>query len=80
MTPFYQRVQESLAVLPGVRAASLVQLKLLSGGMSGGNFKLPAHPELDGKMPFVHRPTVGETFFRDDGNSHPARARFHCGR
>jgi predicted permease len=63
LTSFYERVQESLAAIPGVRAASLVQLKLLSGVMTGGSFKLPAHPELDGEKPFVYRLTVGETFF-----------------
>lgn len=67
MTSFYERVQESLSAIPGVRAACLVQLKLLSGGMSGGSFKLPAHPELDGKVPFFYRLTVGETFFATMG-------------
>jgi len=32
---FYDRVQQSLAAIPGVRSAALTQLKLLAGAMSG---------------------------------------------
>jgi predicted permease len=64
VTSFYERAQQSLAALPGVRSASLVQFKLLAGRMSGGSFfSLPSHPELDEKKPQAHRLTVGETFF-----------------
>jgi predicted permease len=68
VTSFYQRMQDSLAAIPGVRSASLLQLKLLAGSMSGGGFfKLPAHPELDEKKPQAHRLAVGETFFATMG-------------
>jgi len=64
ITAFYERTQDSLAAMPGVRSCALVQFKLLAGMMSGGGFfKLPAHPELDEKKPQAHRLTVGETFF-----------------
>ena len=64
-TAFYERVQDSLAKVPGARAVALTQLKLLAGSMSGGSFfSLPAHPELaGGKRPQAHRLNVSETFF-----------------
>lgn len=64
VTSFYDRVQQALAAIPGVRSAALVNLKLLGGAMSGGGFfKLPSHPELNERKPQAHRLTVGETFF-----------------
>jgi len=67
-TAFFERVRDSLAEVPGVRSASIIQLKLLAGGMSGGGFfKLPAHPELDEANPQAHRLTVGENFFATMG-------------
>ena len=68
-TGFYERVQESLARIPGARAATLTQYKLLAGMMSGGSFfTLPSHPELTGdKAPQAHRLDVGETFFATMG-------------
>lgn len=63
-TAFFIRVQESVARIPGVRGAAIVQHKLLGGWMSGGSFfRLPAHPEMAGKKPQAHRLTVSETFF-----------------
>jgi predicted permease len=64
-TAFYERTQESLERIPGVRAIALTQFKLLASVMSGGSFfTLPAHPELTGdKRPAAHRLTVSETFF-----------------
>jgi predicted permease len=68
-TAFYGRTQEALEKIPGVQAAALTHLKLLSGIMSGGSFfTLPAHPELTGdKRPAAHRLTVSETFFSTMG-------------
>jgi predicted permease len=68
-TGFYERVQESLARIPGARAATLTRYKLLAGMMSGGNFfTLPSHPELTGdKAPQANRLDVGETFYATMG-------------
>ena len=68
-TAFYERVQESLARIPGARAATLTQYKLLAGMMSGGSFfTLPSHPELaGGKALQANRLDVGETFFATMG-------------
>lgn len=68
-TGFYERVQESLARIPGARGATLTQYKLLAGMMSGGSFfTLPSHPELAGdKAPQAHSLAVGETFFATMG-------------
>lgn len=56
-TAFYERTQQALEKIPGARAVTLTQYKLLGGMMSGGGFfTLPAHPELTGeKRPRGHR-------------------------
>ncbi len=62
---FFNRAQASLAGIPGVRGTTLLQMKLLSGSMSGGGFfKVPAHPEIEGNRPQANRLTVGGEFFR----------------
>jgi len=68
LAEFYDRVQQSLAALPGVRSAALTQYKLLAGMMSGGTFfSLPGHT-LEGELePQAHRLTVSETFFTTMG-------------
>jgi predicted permease len=68
LTEFYDRAQQFLSAIPGVRSATLTQFKLLAGAMSGGNFfTLPGHP-LDGaSAPRAHRLTVSETFFATMG-------------
>ena len=61
---FYERVQEAIAKVPGVRSAALTQFKLLAGISSSGSLVLPAHPELAGeKRPSAHRLTISESFF-----------------
>jgi predicted permease len=63
---FFERVQDSLAKVPGVRAVALTQMKLLAGMMSGGSFyTLPSHPEFftGDKKPAAYRLTVSESFF-----------------
>jgi len=68
LAEFYDRVQQSLAAIPGVRSATLMQLKLLAGGMSGGNFfTLAGHPTEGTSAPNAHRLTVSETFFATMG-------------
>ena len=70
VTQFFERVQDSLAKVPGARAVALTQLKLLAKSMSGGAFyTLPAHPELfTGEIkPSAYRLTVSETFFSTMG-------------
>ncbi|MCU0913818.1 MAG: ABC transporter permease [Planctomycetes bacterium] len=65
---FYDRVQQALAALPGVRSAALTQFKLLGGTMSGGNFfTLSGHPREGASAPNAHRLTVSETFFTTMG-------------
>ena len=68
-TAFFERVQDALTKVPGVRAAALTQYKLLGGTSTFGNFfTLPSHPELAGeKSPTAHRLDVGETFFTTMG-------------
>jgi len=64
LAAFYDSVQRSLSAIPGVRSATLMQFKLLSGTMSGGNFfTLPGHAVEGEQAPRAHRLTVSETFF-----------------
>jgi predicted permease len=64
LTQFYDRAQQSLAAIPGVRSATLTQFKLLGGTMSGGNFfTLPGRTGEGESEPRAHRLTVSETFF-----------------
>ncbi|RPJ82540.1 MAG: FtsX-like permease family protein, partial [Acidobacteria bacterium] len=68
LAEFYERVQQSLAALPGVRSAALTQFKLLGGAMSGGSFfRLPGHTFEGELKPQAHRLTVSETFFTTMG-------------
>jgi predicted permease len=61
MIGFYERAQDALNQIPGVRAVAVLQYKLLSGGSSQGNFfTLPAHPQLTGR---AHHLDIGETSF-----------------
>jgi predicted permease len=61
---FYARVQESLAAIPGVRAASLVEFPLLSGAGSSGIFSaFSGRSATAGTSVETCRLTVGETFF-----------------
>lgn len=64
-TEFFTRAQEAIRRIPGTRAVTLTQFKLLDGMMSGGRFfTLPSHPELTGEQaPKAHRLEVSETFF-----------------
>jgi predicted permease len=65
---FYDRAQQSLSAIPGVRSATLTQFKLLGGAMSGGNFfTLPGHALEGESAPRAHRLTVSETFFATMG-------------
>jgi predicted permease len=57
---FYERVQESLARIPGVKSATLSQHVLLGGWMSGRPFTLPGHTATGGS---AHVLTISETFF-----------------
>jgi len=62
-TAFYDRVQQSLTAIPGVRSVALTQLPLLAGGMCGSMFTLQGHA-VDGKQDqFAYWLTVSETFF-----------------
>ncbi len=61
---FYAGVQDALAAIPGVRAASLVEFPLLSGSGSSGSFNaFSGRPAVDGTSMNACRLTVGETFF-----------------
>jgi len=57
---FYERVQESLARIPGVKSATLSQHALLGRWMSGKPFSLPGQTATGGG---AHVLTVSETFF-----------------
>ncbi len=62
--PYFGRLQDALAQLPGVQEASLVEFPLLSGLSSGGG-------EMDGKAINPRRLSVGETFFSTMGITLP---------
>ena len=65
---FYARLQESLATLPGTRAASLVEFPLLSNAGSSGGFNSFSHrPAMAGVSMDTRRLSVGETFFATIG-------------
>ena len=62
---FYSRLQASLAALPGVRSASLIEFPLLGDGGSTGWFEaVPSRPGVAGS---TSRLRVGETFFTTMG-------------
>ncbi|MEJ2143659.1 MAG: ABC transporter permease [Acidobacteriota bacterium] len=65
---YFDRVEDSVSSIPGVRSAAISQYALLGGWMSGGGFfALPGHPT-EGKLkPQAHRLTVGESFFKTMG-------------
>jgi predicted permease len=53
LTAFYERVQQSLSAIPGVRSAALTQYALLGGVVASGSFKIPGHPadaEIQGEI------------------------------
>jgi predicted permease len=52
-TAFYDRVQQSLSAIPGVRSAAFTQYALLGRVVASGSFKLPGHPsdgEIEGEI------------------------------
>ncbi len=67
LAAFYERVQDSLAAIPGVRHASLVVFPLLDNKSSSGGFSMPerAAPQSDNQQ--TYRLVVGETFFATFG-------------
>lgn len=65
---FYARLQDTLATLPGARAASLLEFPLLSDGHSSGGFSAFSHrPAAAGTSMNTRRLSVGETFFATMG-------------
>ncbi|MEN6426937.1 MAG: ABC transporter permease [Phycisphaerales bacterium] len=67
-TAFYDRVQQALSGIPGVRSATLTQLKLLAGAMSGGGFfSFPGRTVEGQAKPQAYRLAVSETFFATMG-------------
>ncbi len=67
VTAFYDRVQQSLTAVPGVRSVSLTQFPLLAGWMSGSSFTVPGHSSEAKSNPFDHTLIVSETFFATMG-------------
>jgi predicted permease len=64
---FYGRVQASLAAIPGVKGATLLEFPLLNNSNSSGGFTFfgrPADPSVNLQ---TRRLTVGETFFATMG-------------
>jgi predicted permease len=65
---FYGSVQDSLAAIPGVRAASFIEFPLLSNAGSTGSFdSFSGRPAVPGASMQTCRLTVGETFFSTMG-------------
>jgi predicted permease len=69
-TAFYDRVDDALALIPGVRSVSFSQFAMLGGAMAGGGFfTLPVHPFEGEEKPQAHRLAISETFFTTMGIS-----------
>jgi predicted permease len=65
---FYGRVQEAMAAIPGVRAASFVEFPLLADGGSSGSFNsFSGRAARAGATMSTYRLRVGETFFETMG-------------
>ncbi len=62
-TAFYDRVQQSLAAIPGVRSAALIEFPLLSGTSWNSSLTIPGHPAEGGSEAPASMMRVGETFF-----------------
>ena len=61
---FYARMDESLRVLPGVRAATVTDMPLVANSGSSTNIKLPGVPLHEGRGgPNTSYISVGPTFF-----------------
>jgi predicted permease len=67
LVAFYEKVQDSLAVTPGVRGATLTQCHLLNNKYSIGSFRLSSGSERSQKDMRTHRLRVSETFFTTMG-------------
>jgi predicted permease len=64
LADFYERVQNSLCAIPGVKGATLVQYPMLRGHLPWWvDFTFPGRPMNTSKMIVSDRQTVGETFF-----------------
>jgi predicted permease len=61
-TAYYEKVQNSLTAIPGVRSATLLQYPSLGGWSVIWSLKLPAHPE-NGQNGQFTGITIGDTFF-----------------
>jgi predicted permease len=68
-TAFYERVQNELAALPGVRNATLIQNPLISNSSWEVDFTFPNRPVSTSETLWTQRQTVGETFFATMGIS-----------
>jgi len=66
---FYERVQHSLAAIPGVRGAGLTLFPLLDNKGSSGGFAFKSRAMEPSENPQTHRLVVGETFFATLGLS-----------
>lgn len=64
---YFDRVQHSLAAIPGVKEVALVQFPLLGGSAWNSSFTLPANPTVDGSERQASMLRVGEHFFRTLG-------------
>ncbi|MDP3001050.1 MAG: ABC transporter permease [Bryobacterales bacterium] len=67
LTDYYERVRESIAAIPGVRAATVSNVRLLSGSMSSGGFTIPGRATQAGKRPQAHQMRVGHSFLATMG-------------
>jgi len=67
LTAFYERVQTSLAAIPGAQNASLTVFPLLDEKSSSGGFTFVDRALGPGENPQTYRLVVGETFFATMG-------------
>ncbi|HNY38839.1 MAG TPA: ABC transporter permease [Bryobacteraceae bacterium] len=62
LTGFYDRVVQSVAAIPGVRAVTLTEPLLLSGASNGYGFSIPGRPVRAGEFVAAQAITVGDNF------------------
>jgi predicted permease len=64
LASYYERAQQALAAIPGVRSVALTQNALLGNSMSASGFELPGQPATKAGREFdVGQLNVSETFF-----------------
>jgi predicted permease len=67
LAALYDRLVERLEEIPGVRAASLSQFRLLASGSSASDIELPGSPQVPGHPRLAHMSVVTAHYFAATG-------------